>query len=109
MKRFLYLFLTSLLLLTSCDTRVSTTPAVTYKPAPTNIITRFEIQSQGIFKAGYANSERELFLIKDTKTGVEYLGITDASLIKLKQVERTDAALDVLETAIDVASEIAGE
>lgn len=109
MKKFLYLFPASLLLLTSCDTQTSTTSTVTYTSAPTNNTTRFEIQSQGIFKAGYANSERELFLIKDTKTGAEYLGITDSSLIKLKQAERTEEALDVLETAIDVASEIAGD
>jgi len=110
MKRFLYLFLASPLLLTSCDiSETSVSSSVKYTPAPTNSITRFEIQSQGTFNAGYNNSSREVLLIKDTKTGVEYLGITDVSLIKLIQSERKEATLDVLETAIDVASEIAGD
>lgn len=109
MKRFLYPFLTSLLLLVSCDTEISVSSAVKFTPAPTNSITRFEIQSQGTFNAGYNNSSREVLLIKDTKTGQEYFGITDVSLIKLIQLEREEAASDALETAIDIASEISGD
>lgn len=109
MKKFLYPFLALLLLLASCDTEVSVSSAVKFTSAPTNSVTRFEIQSQGTFNAGYNNSSREVLIIKDTKTGQEYLGITDVSLIKLIQSERKDAALDALETAIDIASEIVGD
>lgn len=104
MKGFLYLFLFVLISLTSCDTGNSS-GNVSYTPASTNTVPRFEVHSQGKFKAGYANSEREILLIKDTKTGIQYLGITDVSLIKIKHEEYEEATEELL----DIATQTAGE
>lgn len=43
---------------------------------------RFVIKSHGTFNAGYEGAEREIFIMEDTVTGDEYIGITDCTLIK---------------------------
>src|SRR5262245_39653768 len=37
---------------------------------------RFKIESHGIFRAGYQNNEREIMVITDSETGVQYLAVT---------------------------------
>lgn len=107
MKRFLTL-LTIPFLLTGCEPQpVTEKVEVTPKVAPsTNQVEKvelFTITSKGTFKAGYDNGVREILIVKDNKTGVEYLAITDCSLIRrVKAKEETaedamDAALDVLD------------
>ncbi len=38
--------------------------------------TRFNVQSQGAFEAGYGNHPREILILTDTKTGKQYLAVT---------------------------------
>ena len=44
---------------------------------------RFAVQSFGQFYAGYYNHRREVLVITDTKTGVEYLAITGCGTTEL--------------------------
>jgi hypothetical protein len=102
------------LAMVGCDEGPSTDKlVVTPKVAPTTnqveTVERFVVHSQGTFKAGYDNAVREVFIIKDTHTGVEYLGITDCTLIKIKQKEQAiqDAADSAADIALDIATSIA--
>lgn len=44
---------------------------------------RFEVYSYGEFNAGYGNNKREILVVKDTKTDVEYLAITGCGTTEL--------------------------
>ena len=106
MKRFLPLL--AALLLVGCEPQTATEKVeVTPKVAPgTNQIEKvelFTITSKGTFKAGYDNEIREILLIKDNKTGVEYLAITDCALIRRVKA-KAEATSDAIDTALDAAS-----
>jgi hypothetical protein len=79
--------------------------AVTPRVATTNEVAkpRFVVTSQGKFQAGYENSVREIFIITDTKTGEEYLGVTDASIIRRRVEEKAEAAAEAAEALVDIA------
>jgi tellurite resistance protein len=111
MKRFLPLL--AALLLVGCEPQTATEKVeVTPKVAPgTNQVEKvelFTITSKGTFKAGYNNEVREILIVKDNRTGVEYLAITDCALIR-RVKEKEEAVSDALETAVDIATDIAFE
>lgn len=87
------------------------TPKVAPSTNQVETVERFVVTSQGTFNAGYNDSKREIFILKDVKTGKEYLGITDCTLIKIHEAkeeaaeEAADVALDLLDVAIDIAAE----
>jgi len=45
---------------------------------------RFRVESQGEFRAGFDDNKREILIITDTKTGKEYLGITGVGISELR-------------------------
>jgi hypothetical protein len=107
MKRFLPLLAS--LLLVGCEPQTATEIVeVTPKVAPgTNQVEKvelFTITSKGTFKAGYNSEVREILIVRDNKTGVEYLAITDCALIR-RVKEKEEAISDSLETATDIAFE----
>ena len=111
MKRFLPLLAS--LLLVGCEPQtVTEIVEVTPKVAPgTNQVEKvelFTITSKGTFKAGYNSEVREILIVKDNKTGIEYLAITDCALIR-RVKEKEEAISDSLETAVDIATDIAFE
>ena len=73
---------------------------------PTNqveVVQRITIKSLGKFKAGYDDADREILLFTDTKTGVEFIAVTDCSLIRvLKKKE------EAKKEAVDVATDLLG-
>ena len=74
-----------LLALAGCDdgTAPDGTKAVDKVPKQLVEGSRFKVESQGEFKAGYDNTVREILIITDTKTGKEYLGITGVGVSEL--------------------------
>ena len=107
MKRFLTLLVLPFLF-AGCEPQSATDKVeVTPKVAPsTNQLERaieFTITSKGTFKAGYDNETREILLIKDNKTGVEYIAITDCSLIRRVKA-KAEAASDAVDSALDAIS-----
>lgn len=111
MKRLLPLF--AAFLLVGCEEQAPTEKVeLTPKVAPgTNQVEKvelFTITSKGTFKAGYNNEVREILIVKDNRTGVEYLAITDCALIrrvKEKQEEAAEAVTDAIDIALDIALE----
>lgn len=104
MKRFLPLL--AALLLVGCEPQPATEKVeVIPKVAPgTNQLEKvelFTITSKGTFKAGYDNGVREILIVRDNKTGVEYLAITDCSLIRRVKAKE-EAAEDAMDAALDV-------
>jgi hypothetical protein len=84
---------------------------VTPKVAPaTNQVAEsaFTITSKGTFKAGYDNTVREIFILKDNKTGEEFLGVTDCTLIKRINKKREDA-LEAVSDALESIGDIGGD
>jgi hypothetical protein len=110
-----YLFLLTLLVAGCEEANVQTN--VKYVEAPTiaktNIVEqlnpRFLVKSQGYFTAGYDNAKREILLVEDTQNKVEYIAITDCSLIKAVDKKRAEAAADAAEAVADALSAIAGD
>ncbi len=107
MRKHNYLVLALALGLCGCEPQTQTenltvTPKVA---APTNQVERvelFTVMSKGTFKAGYDDTVREIFILRDNKTGVEYLGITDCTLIKRIQTKKAEAAEEAMDAALDV-------
>jgi hypothetical protein len=62
-------------------------------------VTRFKIEHMGSFNAGYQERVRDLMVVTDTKTGAEYLAITDCSIIRLKDEEDEESARAARRTA----------
>ena len=87
------------------------TPKVAPSTNQVESVQRFVVTSQGTFNAGYNSSAREIFILKDMKTGKQYLGITDCTLIKIHEAQEEaaeaamDAAADMLEIAVDAMGE----
>lgn len=48
---------------------------------------RFRVTSHGSFKAGYDNNVREIIVIEDTTTGVQYLAVTGCGTTELVRVK----------------------
>lgn len=107
MRKHNYLFIGLALVLCGCDEprktdKLEVTPAVA---APTNQVEKVEqfvVTSKGTFKAGYDNTVREIFILKDTRTGVEYIGVTDCTLIKRIQAKKEEAVDSAVDTALDI-------
>lgn len=55
----------------------------TEKPAMVEKSDRFKISSHGSFAAGHGAHIREILIIKDTKTGKEYLGVTGVGVTEI--------------------------
>lgn len=105
MKRFLPLLAT--LVLVGCDPQPATekvelTPKVAQSTNQVEKVELFTITSKGTFKAGYNNEIREILIVKDNRTGVEYLAITDCALIR-----RVKAKEEAVSDAIDAVADIA--
>lgn len=112
MRKHNYLLLALSLVLVGCDPQPATeklevTPKVA---APTNQVERveqFTVTSKGTFKAGYDNTVREIFILKDNHTGVEYIGVTDCTLIKRIQAKKEEAVSDAVDSALDIVDAFA--
>lgn len=94
------------LLLVGCDVQPKTevvelTPPVAPSTNQVEKIIPFTITSKGTFKAGYNSEVREILIVKDNKTGIEYLAITDCALIR-RIKEKEEAVSDAIESAADV-------
>ena len=112
MRKHNYLLLALSLVLCGCEPQTQTEKLeVTPKVAPpTNQVERveqFTVTSKGKFQAGYDNTVREIFILKDNKTGVEYLGITDCTLIKRIQAKKEEAVSDAIDAAADIVEAFA--
>lgn len=81
--------------------KLEVTPKVAPSTNQVETVERFVVRSQGTFNAGYDNGKREIFILKDTHTGVEYLGITDCTLIRIKE-KKDEAAAEAMDTALDI-------
>lgn len=80
--------------------KLEITPKTRLSPTQVEKTERFTIKSYGTFKAGYANSDREIFVMKDNKTGAEFIGITDCTLIKQIETKQNDAINDAVSAAV---------
>lgn len=66
---------------------------------------RFTVRREGEFNAGFENNKRELLLVVDSKTGKEYLAITDCSVIELVSKERREKAEQAAQQAAESIAE----
>ena len=79
----IYLLLV-LLFLSGCDGMPQPPPELQKTIVqPSEQSTRFSIESQGTFNAGYDSHVREILVITDKKTGKEYLTITGCGTTEL--------------------------
>lgn len=46
--------------------------------------TRFSVESHGVFKAGYDDNKREILVVTDAETGIQYLSITGCGTTELR-------------------------
>lgn len=44
---------------------------------------RFKVESQSVFRAGHGNNKREILIVTDTETGIQYLSITGCGTTEL--------------------------
>lgn len=51
---------------------------------PTNV-KRFKVESFGEFYGGYGNNRREIFIVTDTETSVQYLAITGCGTTQMRE------------------------
>ena len=49
---------------------------------------RFRVESHGGFSGGYGNHEREILILTDTQTGIQYLAVTGCGTTELRQVKQ---------------------
>jgi hypothetical protein len=105
-NKFLLLsLLSTVLLIIGCDQTPTTGNVVSI----TNQVTKAEytVISKGTFKAGYNNEVREILIIKDNNTGVEYLTITDCSMVRKVKATKEKSNEDLADTLSDVAESLA--
>jgi hypothetical protein len=62
---------------------------------------QYSLTLMGTFNAGYDNALREVFILKDNQTGVEYLGVTDCAVIRLVNEKRAEAIKQIAESIAD--------
>ena len=55
-------------------------------PVPAEKTTRFLVQSQCKFQAGYNDNIREILIVTDTTTNNKYLAITGCGVTELREV-----------------------
>lgn len=81
-----YLVIAMLFMLTGCgDDGVPQLKKEVPIPAEKVLSTRFTVESQGRFDAGYGSNTREILIITDTKTKRQYLAITGCGTTELMQ------------------------
>jgi len=93
-------------LLVGCDVQPKTeivelTPTVAPATNQVEKVVPFTITSKGTFKAGYNSEVREILIVKDNKTGIEYLAITDCALIRRVKAKE-EAISDTIDSAADI-------
>jgi hypothetical protein len=49
---------------------------------------RFTVESHGGFNAGYDHNTREIMIVTDTQTGIQYLAVTGCGTTELRRVQR---------------------
>jgi hypothetical protein len=49
---------------------------------------RFTVESRGGFHAGYDENVREIMIVTDTQTGIQYLAVTGCGTTELRRVQR---------------------
>jgi hypothetical protein len=45
---------------------------------------RFSVESHGVFRAGYDDNKREILVVTDAETGIQYLSITGCGTTELR-------------------------
>lgn len=111
MKPMKYLLLCLCLVLIGCEPPQQTNQkTLESAPVPELEGPRFKVETQGSFRAGFENNKREILIITDTKTGTEYLCVTDASISEMKaKKKKEEAMIEAVETAVDMLNAISNE
>jgi len=73
------IILLSIIFIAGCGDRGPQPPQLEKKinsTAEKPVLHRFKVESFGVFYGGYGNTDREILIVTDTETGIEYLSIT---------------------------------
>jgi hypothetical protein len=77
-----------MLALTGCDEQKKPAPPQLEKTVASSpeqaTSSRFLVESHGTFHAGYDDNRREILIITDTETGVQYLSITGCGTTEMR-------------------------
>ena len=74
-----------LLMVCGCDDGVPVIEKKVHADNEKPLTARFSVESQGKFRAGYGDHEREVMIITDTKTHRQYLVITGCGVTEMWQ------------------------
>jgi hypothetical protein len=78
------LALAALAVLPGCDDG-RLRPDVDVVSVPEGLDARFTVRRAGAFRAGYDSHKREMLVIRDEATGIEYLAITGCGATELRE------------------------